>query len=334
MARRQPYTEVEKQNQVRPNHVQGMGDVVFKGFQCLSPECEEFVFVQKDDISEFFEIACPRCSHVHKYGDEASFYGYRLMNTAENTVIREGTFSILHDDYIDEAQEFKYCIICCTLKPLESFDRHSARRSKRQGECRSCKAVYNTLKNPTRTTDQHRDAAQKRRLYMDLTAGSKIDSKEIYARFDYMCFKCGEDLSADIQTKSVKQGNLDHTLPVRFLWPITNNNATLLCRRHNGEKAEKWPSRFYSEQELKRLVTLTGIPYDILAGEPHYNPSAILRLHDPLFVDVLLEKYAAHMGEVILIRNRILEATGFDMFGASKSLSKSWIEKANRIREG
>ena len=34
-----------------------------------------------------------------------------------------GEFAILHDDYIAEAGRYKYCIICCTLKPVEFFDR-------------------------------------------------------------------------------------------------------------------------------------------------------------------------------------------------------------------
>ncbi len=331
MARRKAYTKVEKQNQTRPDHVKGMGDVVFKGFQCLNPDCQQFVFVRKDDVSEFFEISCPNCSHVHKYGEENKFYDYKLLNVDEDAVLKEGAFSILHDDYIDEAEEFKYCIICCALKPLGHFDRHSARKSQRQGECRLCKAVYNAIKNPTRTTDQHREAAQKRRLYMELTGGDKIDSKEIYERFDYKCFKCGEDLSQDIQAKSVQRGgNLDHTLPAKFLWPLTNDNATLLCQRHNGEKADKWPSEFYTNQEIKHLVTLTGIPYDTMTAEPHYNPDAVTRLHDPDFVDTLLTKYAAYMDEMIMIRNRILVATDFDMFGVSQTLSKGWIEEADK----
>ncbi|MGH7620958.1 MAG: hypothetical protein ACREMU_01330 [Gemmatimonadaceae bacterium] len=45
MVRRKAYTKVEKRGQVRPEYVQGMGDVVFKGFQCLAPECHEFIFV-------------------------------------------------------------------------------------------------------------------------------------------------------------------------------------------------------------------------------------------------------------------------------------------------
>ena len=332
MARRKAYTKVEKTGQIRPDHVKGMGDVVFKGFQCLNPDCQEFIFIRKDDISEFFDISCPSCSQVHKYGEEAKFYDYKLLNTDENSVLDEGEFFLLHDDYVEEAKEFKYCIICCTLKPLDYFGRHSARKSTRQGECSLCKSVYNNLKNPTRTTDQHREAAQKRRLYMELAGGDKIDSKAIYERFRYKCFKCGEDLSQDIQTKSVQGGgNLDHTLPAKFLWPLTSHNATLLCKRHNGEKAEKWPSEFYTDQEIKRLVTLTGITYDTMVGNPHYNQDAIEKLHDPEFVDTLLAKYAAYMDEMIKVRNRILIATGFDLFGVSKTLSIVWTEKANKL---
>ena len=330
MARRKAYTQVKKAHHKRPDHVIGMGDIVFKGFQCLHPDCQEFIFIRKDEISEFFELPCLGCGHVHKYGEEATFYDFRLVNTHDNSVIKEDKFSILHDDYIDEAKEFKYCIICYTLKSLDHFDRHSARKSKRQGECRMCKAVYNALKNPTRTTDQHREAAQNRRLHMELTGGAKIASKEIYERFSYKCFKCGEDLRQDIQVKSVRRGgNLDHTLPAKFLWPLMTQNATLLCQRHNGQKAEKWPSEFYTDEEIRRLVTLTGIPYATMTSEPHYNPDAINRLHDPEFVDALLTKFAANMDEVILVRNRILNATGFDMFDISETLSKTWIAEAD-----
>ena len=330
MVRRRPYTKVDKENQIRPAHVRGMGDIIFKGFQCLNPNCQEFIFVRKEDISEFFEIECPSCGHVHKYGDEAKFFDYKLRDLRKNSIIKDGVFTILHDAYVAEAEEFKYCIICCTLKPLALFDRHSARKSKRQGECRLCKSVYNTLKNPTRTQDQHREAAQKRRLYMELTGGERINSKEIYNRFANKCFKCGLNLSQDIQTGSLcSAGNLDHTLPAKYLWPMTSQNATLLCKDHNGEKAGKWPSEFYDEQELRKLVPLTGISYETMTGDPHYNPEAIAKLHEPDFVDKLLVKYAAYMDEMITVRNRILTSMGFDMFAMSNTLSRVWIDKAN-----
>ena len=238
MPRRTPYTRVEKSNEDRAEHVKGMGDVVFKGFQCLNSECEEFIFVRKDSISEIFEITCPSCGFLFRSGDETQFYSYELLDIRNDppSVIEDGNFTILHDDYIAEAKEYKYCIICNTIKPLDLFDRHSARQSGRQGECRLCKAVYNSIKNQSRITDQHREAAQKRRMYLDLSGGTKIDSEVIYQKFGYKCFKCGKDLRA---VESQNEHPLDHTLPAVFLWPLTTANATLLCRDCNGEKSGK-----------------------------------------------------------------------------------------------
>jgi hypothetical protein len=326
MARRKPYTKLVKTNQIRADHVKGMGDVVFKGFQCLNSECQEFIFVRKDEIGDDFEIACPACETVIRSGDETQFYEYELVNLEDGSVIERGTFTILHDDYIEEAQEYKYCIICNTMKPVHLFDHHRARKSGRQGECRLCKAIYNSIKNQTRLTDQHREAAQKRRMYLDLSGSRKINSQEVYKRFGYRCFKCNKDLRG----VSAKERPLDHTLPAVFLWPLTTENATLLCREHNGEKSGKWPSEYYSDEELKKLSILTGIPYTTLAGSPHYNPEAIARLRDSEHVDRLLSKYASYMPEIIRLRNRILEHEGVDFFEYSTTISPAWVRKADR----
>jgi len=60
MPRRSPYSKVNKTNQVRAEHVKGMGDVVFKGFQCLNPDCQNFIFVREDEITEDFQITVVR----------------------------------------------------------------------------------------------------------------------------------------------------------------------------------------------------------------------------------------------------------------------------------
>lgn len=327
MARRKPYTKVKKLNQIRADHVRGMGDVVFKGFQCLNSECQEFIFVRKDELGTGFEIICPTCRTVIKSGNETQFYNYELEDLRDNTTIEEGTFTILHDDYVNEAQEYKYCIICNTIKPLYLFDEHVARKSGRQGECRLCKKVYNAIKNQTRITDQHREAAQKRRMYLDLSGSSKINSKEIFERFEYRCFKCKVDLR---NVDDEKERPLDHTLPAVFLWPLTTENATLLCRLHNGEKSGKWPSEYYSGEELKKLAIITGIPYEILTSQPRYNPDAIERLKNSEIVDELLQKYAAYMPEIIKLRNRILEYEDFDFFQYSKTVSPAWVSQADQ----
>ena len=135
-----------------------------------------------------------------------------------------------------------------------------------------CKQVYNSIKNQTRTTDQHREAAQKRRLYVELTGTGKIDSKAIYERYGHKCFMCGKDLSADLQSDAtVRGGNLDHTLPRCTSGRSPQLTQTFLRKEHNAEKAEKWPSEFYNGLKLRELVVKTGIDYEKLGGKPHNN---------------------------------------------------------------
>ena len=329
MARRSPYSKVNKTNQIRAEHVKGMGDVVFKGFQCLNPECTEFIFVREDEIGEDFSIACPTCGYVHESGGETKFYDYSMDVNDDSGVpvsVATGSFSIYHDDYIAEAKLYKYCIVCNAIKPLEFFDRHASRASGHQGECRLCKKAYNEIKNGTRLTDQHREAAQKRRLLLDVAGSPKINSREIENRYEQKCFCCGKDLSA---VTDKREKPLDHTLPVYYLWPLSTENATLLCRDCNGNKSGTWPSDFYDDSHLRRLAILTGFDYDLLSGEPQYNPEAITALHDPEKVDALLVKFAAYMPEVIKLRNRILRDTGFDFFSVSKTISDAYVRQAN-----
>ena len=327
MPRRKPYTKVLKNNQQRASHVAGMGDVAFKGFQCLNAECQEFIFVRRDETLEEFEISCPKCHYLMKSGEESKFFDYDLMDLRNGEAIESGSFTVVHDDYIAEAQEYKYCLYCNSMKPLIYFDNHGSRRGTgRQGECNLCKKIYNSIKNQTRLTDQHREAAQKRRLYMDLSGGAKIDSKTVYERFNNRCFRCDEDLSVNVNRR-----RLDHTLSVYYLWPLLTETATLLCAFHNGEKAESWPSEYYSPVELKRLAVITGIDYGLLSGPPTYNPEALQRLAQPDFVDSLLVKFSAYMEEMIKLRNRLLRETGTDFFKTSTTISKQWIDRADAI---
>ncbi len=324
MTRRKPYTKVVRVNQIKPDYVKGMGDVVFKGFECLNSECRQYIFIRKDELIEEFEITCPSCLYIMRNGEETKYFDYILKSKLDKSIIEQGEFSILHDDYISEAKEYKYCILCYTLKPLDFFDNHASRNSGRQGECRLCKKVYNTIKNQTRLSDQHREAAQKRRLYLDLAGGQKIDSRKILRRFENKCFKCGKDLS----NASQKEWHLDHTLPVYYLWPLTTINATLLCQEHNSEKAGKWPFGYYSTEELKRLAVMTGIPYDILCGKPQYNPDALERLRNLKYVEQLLIKYIHYESEIRRLRNRILSETGFDFF-QNTNISPAIVDRAN-----
>ncbi|MFD0915003.1 hypothetical protein ACFQ14_01125 [Pseudahrensia aquimaris] len=334
MARRAAYTQVNRLNFTNPDHVNGMGDKTFRGFQCLNKECTCFFFIQTETIEPDFEFICESCGFVHAAGETTKLYDYELKDRRDNSLIEEGAFEILHDDYVSESKEYKYCIVCGALKPFELFDVHGSRRTGRQGECRVCKQSYNAIKNQTRLTEQHREASQKRRLYTHFEDRKKMDLGAIYARFDNRCFKCGTDLSEDlIAGVAKKEGNLDHTLPVFFLWPLTTDNATLLCRQHNGEKAEKWPGTYYSEAEMKRLSAMTGIEYRLLEAAPTFNPEALAKLKDPNFVESLFEKFARYPQELLRLRNRILKHTGFDFLDVTEKLSPDWKRQADALKD-
>jgi 5-methylcytosine-specific restriction endonuclease McrA len=314
MTRRRPYTKVVKENQIRPEHVKGMGDVVFKGFSCLNSDCQEFIFARKDQIEEGFSIVCPSCGYVLLAGGESVFYDYKLVNIQSGKVIEDGRFVVSHDEYVAEAQEYKYCIICGTLKPLDFFDRHSARKSGRQGECRLCKTIYNSIKNQTRIIDQHREASEKRRLYGFLSKEpSKIDAKAIYDRFGQKCFRCSRKLHYPTE------GNIDHTLPAKLFWPISTG-PTLLCSNCNNIKHGKWPSEVYTERELKKLAVYTGIKYKILSGKPLMNPDAVKWLVRN--VDHFIERWIRYPDEIMRIRRLVLEMTGKDIFAYAKIVPK------------
>jgi hypothetical protein len=110
---------------------------------------------------------------------------------------------------------------------------------------------------------------------------------------------------------------IDHTLPARYLWPLSSG-PTLLCRDCNLSKAERWPSEFYrrdegvvDRQKLQRLSYITGIPYDRLAGEPRINPDA---LQEILFdVDTFLARWIRYPDALRRLHRDILRLEGVDI---------------------
>ena len=268
VARREPYSNLRKRGQQRPAHVEGQGDTVFKVFQCLSPECQAWIAVRRADVQSGFQLQCSSCSYELRDGGITHLFDYDLL--VEKEVVESAEFTIDHGEYVRGAPDYKYCILCCAMKPLDAFGRHASRpESGRQGECRSCKTTYNSIKNKTRIPDQHREASQRRRLFGLLANDAPpVNLEEIREKFEHKCFSCGVSITKENEA-------LDHTLPVRLLWPLTTESATLLCKACNGQKSAQWPSEFYNEQHLRRLAVLTGIHYAILAGQPTVNQQAL-----------------------------------------------------------
>lgn len=323
MPRRPAYTELKKIDRVEPDIGPGLGDVAFKGFQCPATGCTHWHIIRKAELVGEYSFTCPACSAVFGSGDVVRLFDYELIETQTETVIQAGEFDMFIDEVVTNAEEFKYCLLCFKLKHITAFSRHARRKTGRQGECRQCKTPYNAIKNQTRLQDQHREASQKRRLLVDLGGTTRFDSEEVRSRFGNKCFKCGRDVSAE------GSAQFDHTLPVRYLWPMTTENATLLCAEHNGQKGATWPGQFYTDAELRRLSLLTGIDFDILQGTPSINPAALDLLRDGDFVDSLFEKYAHYVTDLIRIRNRVLGLSNLDFFKSTSNISIEWIRQAD-----
>ena len=312
MPRRKPYSKVKKRGQERPAHVRGQGDVVYKIFQCLAPDCQAWAVVHRADIGPGFQIACAACGHELHSGGATRFFQYDLL--VDEAAVESGDFAIDHSAYVNEAPDYKYCLLCYALKPLDAFGHHASRVSGRQGECQSCKTAYNGIKNKTRIPEQHREASERRRL-LGLLSGdtTRVDREAIRRKFDQRCFACDAAIEENAEA-------LDHTLPARLLWPLETATATLLCTTCNGQKGGLWPSTFYDDKKLRRLAVLTGIPFDVLMGEPAVNDEALTIVRqDP---DSFLAEWIHRPEELKVLRRRVREVAGVDIFENATSVPK------------
>jgi len=185
---------------------------------------------------------------------------------------------------LDEATH-KFCTRCAEEKPLDEFDNHSGPSSGHQSECKFCKKRINDETNSLRTSEQHREYGMYRKLRGLIVKDENLDVAAIFGRFDSCCFNCDQDL--DIEDP--EQYDIDHTLPNKLWWPLTNDNATLLCSSRtkefkgcNNSKHAKWPNEFYDDDQLRELSDLTGIDYDILSGEPFMCPETVETFTDDM----------------------------------------------------
>ncbi len=325
MSRRKTTIRVVKKDQERPTHVRGQGDVLYRGFQCAAPGCTAWLVMEAAELAAPFEFACTTCAHLHRSGDAVELFDYDVVDERKGQSLESGTFKVLIDDYVNDGVPLKYCLLCYALKPVSAFDSHASRRSGVQGECRSCKQQYNALKNPTRTRDQLREAAQRRRLFMDLAETPAVNSQAVADRFGGRCFNCDEEL------KDPGDWVMDHTLPASYLWPLTRGNATLLCARCNGQKADKWPGDFYGRRKLKQLAAKTGFGLDVLKGPARFNPDAIEALRDAKHVTSVMQKWASETDEILKLRNKILSDCGFDILADAK-VSPDLVTRADQMR--
>jgi hypothetical protein len=159
---------------------------------------------------------------------------------------------------------WKQCNACGRILPANAFSRHKGWGPlEKQMECRSCKGAINAYLNPKRTKQQLYESNIKRRVGDLLLEGENesIDIDDIFRRFNGRCFKTGVQLDK----KNRRTWEIDHILPSSWLYPLTKENAALLSKDANNNKRNKWPSHFYTNNELIKLARLTGADLALLS---------------------------------------------------------------------
>lgn len=210
---------------------------------------------------------CEKCEYIHSKESDLPFsnWEYEFLDNEAITVLRfwEGFFRTSTEN---NESYWKQCNVCGRILPFNSFSKHSGWGPlERQMECRGCKGAINAVLNPKRSKEQLHESSVRRRIAdLFLTdENESIDFKELFERFDSKCFKTKVRLNIDDRTSWA----IDHILPSKYLYPLRKNNAALLSKEANNNKRDRWPSAFYTNNELIELATLTGADLKLISSK-------------------------------------------------------------------
>ena len=216
---------------------------------------------------------CDYCGYNHNRNSDLAFKNWPPKYRKHATLPAErfwiGFFRIATEH---PSSYYKQCNTCGRVLPFHAFSRHAHWGPlQRQMECRGCKGAINAVLNPRRSHQQLHESSVRRRVADLLLEGENkhVDLRQLFERFGSKCFKCGKPLSFSARNTWA----VDHTLPSKYLYPLSPENATLLCGGCNNAKHGSWPSDIYSNGELIRLSKLTGADLGLLASKPIMNPN-------------------------------------------------------------
>ena len=201
---------------------------------------------------------CEKCGFIHSKESDLPFTNWEdeYLDNESTTVLRfwEGFFRI-STEHVESY--WKQCNVCGRILPFNAFSKHSGWGPlERQMECRSCKGAINAILNPKRSKEQMHESSVRRRiadLFLD-GENETIDFNDLFKRFGGKCFKTKVKL--DIKNRG--SWVVDHILPSKYLYPLKKENAALLSKEANNNKRDRWPSKFYTNNELIELAKITG----------------------------------------------------------------------------
>jgi len=210
---------------------------------------------------------CEHCGFMHSKESDLPFNNWEeeYNSSDSTTALRfwEGFFRIATEH---KESYWKQCNVCSRILPNQAFSKHKGWGPlEKQMECRSCKGAINAILNPKRTKEQLHESAVRRRI-ADLFMEDKnepIDFRDLFDRFEGRCFKTKKQL--DIKQRETWA--IDHILPSKYLYPLKKENAALLSRSANENKRDRWPSKYYSNNELIELARITGANIDLISSK-------------------------------------------------------------------
>lgn len=240
-------------------------------YKCLS--CKEMNYVligqqllKPREVIENAVWKCDQCGFIHSKETDLPFDNWEEEYISADSVSAlrfwEGFFRIATEH---PESYWKQCNACTRILPFHAFSKHSGWGPlEKQMECRSCKGAINAILNPKRSKEQLHESAVRRRIADLFLEGENepIDFQELFDRFRGQCFKTKEPL--DIGKRDTWA--VDHILPSKYLYPLKMENAALLSKNANENKRDKWPSKFYTNNELIDLARITGANIDLISS--------------------------------------------------------------------
>jgi len=210
---------------------------------------------------------CENCGFIHSKESDLPFENWEEeYNDADSTTAMrfwEGFFRIATEH---PESYWEQCNVCSRILPYSAFSKHKLWGPlERQMECRSCKGAINAVLNPKRTKEQLHESSVRRRIADLFLNGEneQIDIKDLFRRFGGKCFKTKKPL--DINNRETWA--IDHILPSKYLYPLKRENAALLSKNANENKRDKWPSKFYTNNELIELAKISGANIDLISSK-------------------------------------------------------------------
>jgi len=216
---------------------------------------------------------CQQCGFVHSEESDLPFSNWPEESTIVESTTAQRFWKAFFAASTEHPQSYwKQCNVCGRILPFADFSKHSGWGPlQRQMECRGCKGAINAILNPKRTGQQLFESSVRRRIADMLLSeeNERLSIKKLFDRFEHKCFKTKKTL--DIKDRG--SWAIDHILPSKYLYPLTTSNAALLSKKANENKRDRWPSEFYTNNELIKLAKLTGADLNLLSSKkPIINP--------------------------------------------------------------